>query len=210
MTQFNFNSPEQSVSAGEKNLSDKRRIKKTGSKLVVFVMISALMAIVLGCGGSSSDKPTAATLVKISDFERVLTLDDIKSTGWKKGKTYDVEGLDGAEEAYVGFWTPPGLGSLNYEIRIYPSHQVAVEKGTPFAQDASGDGASLNAEDAMWDEGVRDRRIIVGGGSRGSQNPRYGDFVILGNVVILCEGRTSEHSLDQCAPFVALIRGEGA
>ena len=170
----------------------------------------AVFLVVVACGSGSSGADSRSTLVKISDYDRVLTLADIQSTGWKKGKTYDVEGLDGAEAAYVGFWTPPGLGSLNYEIRIYPNHQVAVEEGTPFAEDASGEGASLNADDAMWGEGVRDRRIIVGGGSRGSQNPRYGNFVILGNIIILCEGRTSDHSLDQCAPFVALIRGEGA
>lgn len=162
------------------------------------------------CGSSSSNDSSAAALVKVSDFERTLTIDDVKASGWKSGKKYDVEGLDGAEAAYVGFWTLPNIGSLNYEIRIYPSHEIAVEKGTPFAEDGAGVGASLNADDAMWGEGVRDRRVIVGGGSRGSQNPRYGDFVILGNLVILCEGRTSEHSLDQCAPFVALLRGEGA
>ena len=169
-----------------------------------------LLITVVGCGGSSSDHASSADLVKVADFERLLTIDDVKNVGWKLGKTYDVEGLDGAEEAYVGFWTPPSLGSLNYEIRIYPSHQVAVEKGTPFAEDSSGEGASLNSEDAMWGEGVRDRRIIVGGASQGSRNPRYGDFIILGNIVILCEGRTSEHSLDQCAPFVSILRDEGA
>jgi hypothetical protein len=181
------------------------------SRYLVLTAVSLVTALLLAaCGSSGSDEVTGATLVKVSDFERILTLADVEATGWKKGKTYDVEELDGAESAYMGFWTPPGFGSLNYEIRIYPSHQDAVDKGTPFAEDASGEGASLNAEDAMWDEGVRDRRIIVGGGSRGSQNPRYFDYVILGNIIILCEGRTSEHSLDQCAPFVTLIRGEGA
>jgi hypothetical protein len=174
-------------------------------------MLPILVMIVFpACGSGSPDASSAANMVKISDFERTLTIDDIKATGWKVGKTYDVEGLDGAEQAYMGFWTPPGLGSLNYEIRIYPSHQVAVEQGIRFAEDSSGEDASLNSDNALWGEGVRDRRIIVGGGSRGSQNPRYGDFVILGNIAILCEGRTPEHSLDQCAPFVALIRGEGA
>jgi hypothetical protein len=174
--------------------------------LISLVFLMAMTA----CGGSSSGDFSAASLVKVSDFERTLTIDDVKAIGWKSGKKYDVEGLDGAEAAYIGFWTLPNIGSLNYEIRIYPSYEIAVEKGTPFAEDAAGVGASLNADDSMWGEGVRDRRVIVGGGSRGSQNPRYGDFVILGNLVILCEGRTSEHSLDQCAPFVALIRGEGA
>lgn len=177
-------------------------------KATVILAIAAM--VIAGCGSGNSSSDSDVSFERISDFERVLTLEDITSTGWKKGKTYDVEGLDGAESAYVGFWSPPGLDSLNYEIRIYPSHQVALEKGVPFAEDSSGEGASLNAEDALWDEGVRDRRIIVGGGSRGSQNPRYGDFVILGNIVILCEGRTPEHSLDQCAPFVAQITGEGA
>ncbi|MDG0865644.1 DUF6810 family protein [Candidatus Lucifugimonas marina] len=192
------------------NPRQKIQSKNRFSTLISLIAIPAALAFAIGCGGGTSDESASATFVKISDFERVLTLEDITSTGWKKGKTYDVEGLDGAESAYVGFWSPPDLDSLNYEIRIYPSHQVALEKGVPFAEDASGEGASLNAEDALWDEGVRDRRIIVGGGSRGSQNPRYGDFVILGNIVILCEGRTPEHSLDQCAPFVAQITGEGA
>jgi hypothetical protein len=169
-----------------------------------------LLITVVACGGGPSDNASRADLVKVADYERLLTINNIENVGWKRGKTYDVEGLDGAEEAYVGFWTPPGLGSLSYEIRIYPSHQVAVEKGTPYAEDATGDDASLNSENAMWDEGVRDRRIIVGGGARGSQNPRYYDYVILGNIVILCEGRTSEHSLEQCAPFVAILRDEGA
>jgi hypothetical protein len=178
--------------------------------LIFLITILSLLITLVGCGADTSDNSDEADLVKVTDFERLLTVDDIKNVGWKLGKTYDIEGLDGAEEAYVGFWTPPGLGSLNYEIRIYPSHQIAVEKGTPFAEDASGEDASLNSEDAMWDEGVRDRRIIVGGGSRGSQNPRYYDYIILGNIVILCEGRTSEHSLEQCAPFVNLLRDQGA
>jgi hypothetical protein len=181
-----------------------------GSPGISAVILLTVLVAAVGCGSGSSGSASGSSIEKIADFERTLTLSDIQATGWKKGKTYDVEGLDGAEAAYVGFWSPPGLGSLNYEVRIYPSHEVAVAEGIRFAEDASGEDASLNAEDALWDEGVRDRRIIVGGGSRGSQNPRYGDFVILGNIVILCEGRTSEHSLDQCAPFVTLIKGEGA
>ena len=58
----------------------------------------------------------------------------------------------------------------------------------------------------MWDEGVRDRRMMVGPGS-GTQTSRYGDFVILGD---LCQGRNSEQALDHYAPFVALLHGEGA
>ncbi len=170
----------------------------------------AVAVVAISCGSGSDSPSSGSTVEKVADFDRILTIADVEAVGWKKGKTYDVEGLEGADAAYVGFWTPPGLGSLNYEIRVYPTHQIAVEKGTPFAEDATGEGAALSVEDSMWAEGVRDRRVIVGGGSRGSQNPRYGNFVILGNLVILCEGRTPDHSLAQCAPLVTLIRGEGA
>jgi hypothetical protein len=176
--------------------------------IVMFSMV--VLAITAACGSGSSGGASSNQLEKVADFDRILSIEDVQAIGWKLGKTYDVDGLDGADAAYVGFWNLPDIGSLNYEIRVYPSHQAAIEQGAPFAEDASGVGASMNAEEAMWGEGVRDRRVIVGGGSRGSQNPRYGDFVILGNLVILCEGRNAEHSLDQCAPFIALIRGEGA
>ena len=183
----------------------KRRVN-----VVAFLLLVVMFSITASCGSGSSDGASSANLEKVADFDRLLSIEDVQAIGWKLGKTYDVDGLDGADAAYVGFWKLPDIGARNYEIRVYPSHQVAVEQGVPFAKDASGAGASMNAEEAMWAEGVRDRRVIVGGGSRGSQNPRYGDFVILGNLVILCEGRTAEHSLDQCAPFIALIRGEGA
>ena len=107
-------------------------------RTVNVTFISVFIALVMvGCGSGGSSSEAKENFERISDFERVLTFEDITATGWKKGKTYDVEGLDGAEAAYVGFWSPPGLDSLNYEIRIYPSHEVAVEKGVPFAEDAS-------------------------------------------------------------------------
>ena len=177
-----------------------------------FLLISTLfpISVILGCNSNSEGNETKFAIQKIENIDKILTVEDVENTGWKRGKTYDIDGLTGAEAAYVGFWTPPGLNSLNYEIRIYPSHQVAVKQGTPFAEDASGTNASLSKNDALWSEGIQDRRMIVGGGSRGSQNPRYGDHVIFGNLVILCEGRTSEHSLEQCAPLIALLRGDGA
>ena len=186
------------------------RVKADLTKLGIGALASLVFVALVGCGGDSGSQADKTSFEKVSNFKRVITINDVVATGWKKGKTYDVEGLDGAESAYVGFWELPGVGSLNYEIRIYPSHEDAVNLGTRFAENSAGPDAALNSDDALWDEGVRDRRIIVGGGSRGSQNPRYGDYVILGNIVILCEGRTSEHSLDQCAPFVAQLKGEGA
>lgn len=179
-------------------------------KLLLLLTVLIVAVSASGCGSGPGGAPNGAPFEKVSDADRILSIEDVEAIGWKRGKEYDVTGLTGAEAAYMGFWAPPGLGSLNYEIRVYPSHQAAVELGTASAEEGSGENAVLDAEDAKWAEGLRDRRVIVGGGSRGSQNPRYGDYVILGNLVILCEGRTSEHSIERCAPLVALLRGEGA
>tara|TARA_Y100001934_G_C12189879_1_gene695865 strand:- start:151 stop:723 length:573 start_codon:yes stop_codon:yes gene_type:complete len=182
---------------------------KTDRAVTVLILTMLLSSVFVYCSGTPADQSNKSRTEKISDFERLLTVDDVIAIGWKKGKTYDVEGLEGADSAFMGFWELSGVGLLNYEVRIYPSHADAVDLGIKFAENASGVDAALNVDDALWDEGVRDRRIIVGGGSRGSQNPRYGDYVIVGNMVILCEGRTPEHSLDQCAPFVAKLKSEG-
>tara|TARA_B100000700_G_scaffold76927_1_gene86276 strand:- start:257 stop:823 length:567 start_codon:yes stop_codon:yes gene_type:complete len=183
---------------------------KTRRTVNVMILTMLLSLAFIYCAGNPADQSNISTNEKFSDFERLFTVDDVIAIRWKKGKTYDVEGLEGADSAFMGFWELPGVGLLNYEVRIYPSHADAVKLGIKFAENSSGVDAALNADDALWDEGVRDRRIIVGGGSRGSQNPRYGNYVIVGNMVILCEGRTPEHSLDQCAPFVAQLKGEGA
>ncbi len=182
---------------------------RSRSAFSISIFLLLLLMTFTACGPGSSGAPDSEALVKVSDFGRVFSIDDVLTTGWKRNKTYDVEGLDDAKEAYAGFWTPPELDPLDYEIRIYPDHRTAVDSGTPFAEEASGEGASLTVDDAMWDEGVRNRRMMVGPGS-GTQTSRYGDFVILSNLVILCQGRNSEQALDHCAPFVALLRGKGA
>ena len=187
--------------------SSKNRSTNILFLLVLFFVVAASFS---GCGSNSEGVSDTGSFEKISDTGLILEIEDVESIGWKRGKEYNVEGLTGAKTAFLGFWSPPGLTSVNYEIRIYPSHQTAVEMGTPFAEESTGEDAVLDADDAMWPEGVRDRRVVVGGGSRGSQNPLYFDYVILNNLVILCEGRTSEHAMERCLPFVTLLRGEGA
>lgn len=128
-------------------------------------------ATAAGCGSSSEGAADRASFEKISDPGRILSIEDVEAVGWKRGREYDVTGLTGAHAAYLGFWSPPGSGVSSYEIRVYPTHQAAVELGTRFAEEGSGENAALDAEDAKWAEGVRDRRVVVGGGSRGSQKP---------------------------------------
>jgi hypothetical protein len=49
------------------------------------------------CGPGSSGTADSEGLVKISDFGRIFSIDDVLTTGWKRNKTYDVEDLDDAK-----------------------------------------------------------------------------------------------------------------
>jgi len=108
-----------------------------------------------------------------------------------------------ANAAYMGFYTPPDSKPIQYEIRIYPDHMSAVEKGTEYAEEVTGEDALLRSVDVSWDEGTNDRR--GGGAARGSLTPLYGDYAIIGNVIVLCQGRNSTQSLNRCEALLLAI-----
>jgi hypothetical protein len=60
----------------------------------------------------------------------------------------------------------------------------------------TGPEALLRSTDVRWDQGTKDRR--GGGFHRGGLTPLYGDYAIIGNVIMLCEGRDSDQSLSRC------------
>ena len=64
-----------------------------------------------------------------------------------------------------------------------------------------------------WKEGANDRLRIIGGGSGAEafsgEAARYGDFVILGNVVLLCEGVDSVQTLDRCSALIEAVQNPG-
>ena len=131
-------------------------------------------------------------------------------------KDYNVEGLDHAVAAFYGFWRPPGENPMDYEVRVYPSHEDAVEFGTALADEGSGRDAVLTSNKATWVEGVRERRSTGGPGGGAAQGgpgarsghaPRYGDYAIFGNLIMLCEGSDSGQSLERCGALAAEIEG---
>ena len=64
----------------------------------------------------------------------------------------------------------------------------------------TGREALLREVDVRWKEGTRDRR--GGGAFRDSLTPLYGDYMVFGNVILLCEGRDSAQSLERCAALL--------
>ena len=181
-------------------------------------MAAAGLAAVLlsaACGGgadaSETPGPEKRAFERVMASDTVYAVDDFLGVGFKKSKHYDVEGLPEATDAWYGFWRPGGGDPVDYELRFYASHEDAVEYGTAPAEEVTGDDAVLSSELMTWKEGSNERRTIIGGGGTGGDAAfsgaaaRYADFAIFGNVVMLCEGTDSGHSLERCEALVRAV-----
>ncbi len=96
-------------------------------------------------------------------------IDDFIEAGWKKNKEYDVDTLPEAQGAFFGFYNRKDI-----ELRIYPSHDVAMGAGRE------------SAETAIKTE------KLSGRGAGFSSVTLYGAYLVAGNVVMLCEISVSD------------------
>ena len=165
------------------------------------VLLLSLMIVVLAAACGSSSDSSFTGLAKITPSETIFTLDDLLSAGFKKGKTFDVEGLTGATDAYYGFWGLDTYDRKEFEARFYPTHSDAVEFGTAFAEERTGTDALIKSGETMWEPGAKEARACTrsaGGDSSNCRISKYGDYVIYGNLVLICQGRDSATALEQC------------
>ncbi|MDP6667444.1 MAG: hypothetical protein QF357_08610 [Dehalococcoidia bacterium] len=173
-------------------------------------ILPGLLLVVLAACGSSDSASGGESFEKVTVSDRMFEIDEFRTIGLKVSKEYDVEDLTAATEAWFGFWRPDGSDAKEFEIRFYASHEDAVEFGTPFADNATGDDAVLDEDETIWAEGIRDRRYYFAAPNShgsGSVQAKYGGYAIFGNMVLLCEGANAEHSLDRCG---ALLDALGA
>lgn len=189
------------------------RLIKVGRRLllqrpVAGALLAALaIALFAACGGSSDSD---GGIERVVATDSVLSFEQFTAAGMKRSKEYDVTDLPGADAAFYGFWQPPGDESVDYELRFYPSHDAAVSDGTALAEEVTGPDGAVTEADSTWKVGVSDRRtsgFTIGGGG-GSLAVKYADFMIYGNVILLCQGRDSEQSLRRCDQLVKAAVGE--
>jgi hypothetical protein len=168
--------------------------------LVVIAALSLLTLAACGGSGSTDSNESTTEYVRVITTDKTFTIDDVKALGYKVAKSYDVSELPDASGAYYGFWTPTAkTAPTDFEVRVYATHDVAVASGTALADEGSGDDAVLNSNKATWDVGLLDRRRVVGpGASQGTGVPRYQDYMILGNIIVLCEGINTDDARDNC------------
>ena len=176
-------------------------------KTLTYIALTALVIAILtlvACGNVDDGADEAANVgfQQVMDVPNTFQSDDLDKIGFKKSRSYDLEGLPGATDAIFGFWRISSGDPIDYELRFYASHDDAVELGTTLADEGSGADAVLDADDATYKEGVKDRRMIVGsgigGGARSGTGPRYGDYAIYGNIIMLCGGAAGEQGLERC------------
>ena len=176
------------------------------SNYIISLWILLFLTGVTGCAEDSSE----GFIQKITPKDKIYTLDDLKAVGFKKSRNYKVEGLEGATAAHWGFHN-----KIEFEVRFYETHEDAKILGIPMAEESSGPDAKLKKEDASWDVGLKDRRMC-GGGEKGTKDnwshdigsctsPKYGEFVVFGNFIVLCQGYEKEDSLSHCNDLLSKL-----
>ncbi len=153
--------------------------------LRLFVSI-ALLSISIGvaCGDSSTDESNGSedgiVTSRIINEGNVYSIDDFQNAGLKKPKSIKADAIDkktgeaitpNAKEIHVGFFKS-SMGPKDIELRIYTTHQDALDYGVPPAEKTI--SAAVEAGGA-----------VKGAGTFAKSS--YGAFVVSGNAIILCQ-----------------------
>ena len=181
-------------------------------KSALLAAIAALATVAAIACGSSSGKSSVSSYVRERNPDLTLSIDDARGIGFKTIRQYDVDGLTGATDAWFGFRRVSGLDPTEYEIRTYPSHDDAIEDGAFFAQDVIGRDGNIFAKDAAWKTGTADRwsyRVVNFDSINAARFPKYHDYVIVGNLIVLCEGLDADTSQEACDWMAAQLATAG-
>ncbi len=166
------------------------------------LLVTSLLFFITACGEGASSIPQNPPLDKISNETKVFTIEDFKNVGFKVNKEYDVSELESSTGAWYGFWKNDLGKALDFEIRIYPSQQLILNNGLRYADEVIGDGAILKKSLSSWKEGIKERRIIKGNLGGNTVRAKYLDYVVYGNVIILCTGLDLTYAIQNCSDLV--------
>ncbi len=189
-----------------------RAFNSLHNRALATVLMVAVSALSVACGagdgemgdgqtapgsGGVAGQPVVADVQRIFPDSRVYAAEDLKAAGMKVLNEYEVKEFPGAITAYHG-----AFNQVEYEVRFYASHTDAVDLGAGPADEVSGPDAVVTGDNVKYQEGVTHRRLC----SRAAQTPhsgcsysaRYGDYIIKGNMVLLCEGLNSENAMAAC------------
>lgn len=151
-------------------------------KKILFT-ISILSLLLFACGESSSGESSnedGIVTSRIINDAGTYTVAHFEEAGLKKPKSIKADAIDkktgepitpNAQEIYVGFFKS-SMGPKDIELRIYSTHQDALEHGVPPAEKTI--SAAVEAGGA-----------VKGAGTFAKSS--YGAYVVSGNTLILCQ-----------------------
>ena len=201
-------------------------------KILFLTTLLTVNLLIFSCGGSEDPETGVSSDIvfdQIEDHSKVLSIEDFESIGFKSVRSVKQDKLmDGMINAYYGFRKVPikdwaGKDIVDYELRFFESHQEAIAKGERSADLRTGENAQLRKNDASdpnathpiaadWPELLKDAREcqgnIVGSHHAGlCMSPRYAEFKIFGNVIILGQGGDLEESYEHIGFIVDALKG---
>ena len=171
--------------------------------------IISIIAI-LGCSSGSSNKELPL-IEKITDSDRIFSVEDFKQIGFKQSKKYKVDELPGATSAFYGFIKnklDPEDDKIDYEVRFYANHADAVQMGKEPVANATGVDACVDKYCALWKEDLKQRVMLAELGvasfhaGSGKVIPKYYNYVIYGNMILLCPGWNDEDAMERCSKTI--------
>ena len=164
-------------------------------------LAAILMAFVAACG---TDDGGAASgdqeiIPKVTATDRIYDVEDLRAAGAKASKEYDVSGLPGAISAWRALYN-----QKQFEARFYAGHRAAVDDGTEWADHVTGEDGVVVGDDVLLTEGASDRRRCSRSVEHSGCNysALYADYVILGNMILLCEGIDAEEAQLSCRALI--------
>lgn len=158
-------------------------------------LILIFLFIFTGCSSSQSSQNIQSDIFDGTYDDIIFSKASFDDLEFKFSKKYDVSELPDALEAHYGFFQ-----RREFEIRFYPSNQIAKSSGIFFAEEATGEDAIIKKSDASWKEGIKDRMISGVFGNK-KNSPKYMDYVILGNMIVLCPIEMSSSEIGAIEPL---------
>ena len=173
-----------------------------------YFLLTIIVFLTLSC---STQEDIIVPIEKITDSGKELSLENFKLVGFKKSKEYNVEDLPGALSAYFGF-VKNDLGEPeDYEIRFYSSHQDAVQLGSNYADNITGEDACIKKDCSLWTENLNQRIHLEGGRNNtwnGTPDTKYMNYIIYNNLILLCPGYNVEDALLNCTEMINRINNQ--
>ena len=158
-------------------------------------LILIFLFIFTGCSSSQNSQNIQSDIFDGTYDDMIFSKASFDDLEFKFSKKYDVSELPDALEAHYGFFQ-----RREFEIRFYPSNQIAKSSGIFFAEEATGEDAIIKKSDASWKEGIKDRMTSGAFGNK-KNTPKYMDYVILGNMIVLCPIEMSSSEIGATEPL---------